>query len=81
MLPREHLLSGTPPSVLSSHSILAVLSKDEDDESSSSDEQPNLFEQLDVMSSIARKVQESISADRPSISRPCREAKELLSSF
>lgn len=67
--------------MLSSHSILAVLSSDEDDESSSSDEQPNLFEQLDVMSSIARKVQESISVDRPSISRPCREAKELLSNF
>ncbi|KAL5512504.1 hypothetical protein ACEPAG_3157 [Sanghuangporus baumii] len=80
---REHLVPGTPPSVLSSHSILAVLSKneEEEEEDDSAKGGPNLFEQLDIISSIARKVQENIAADRPSISRPAREAKELLSKY
>ncbi|KAL5483042.1 GCN1 [Sanghuangporus weigelae] len=87
---REHLMPGTPPSVLSSHSILAVLSKNEEEEEEEEEEDddddsaqgvPNLFEQLDIISSIARKVQENIAADRPSISRPAREAKELLSKY
>lgn len=65
--------------MLSSHSILAVLSKDDDEDAGSTDGAPDLFERLDVVTSIARKIQESIGSDRPSISRPAREAKELLS--
>ena len=68
--------------MLSSHSILAVLSMGDDDEDTvDAEEGPTVFEQLDVMPSIAKKVQESIAADRPSISRPAREAKELLSRY
>ncbi|KAH8110478.1 ARM repeat-containing protein [Phellopilus nigrolimitatus] len=77
----EHLLSGTAPSVLSSHAILAVLAKSVEDDSPNATETHNLFQKLDVLSSIARKIQESIGADRPSISRPAREAKELLNAL
>ncbi|KAL5537302.1 GCN1_1 [Sanghuangporus sanghuang] len=86
---RKHVMPGFPPSVLSSHSILAVLSKNDDEEEEEEDDDddgsaqgvPNPFEQLDIFISIARKVQQIIAADRPSISRPAREAKELLSKY
>ncbi|CCM02945.1 uncharacterized protein FIBRA_05060 [Fibroporia radiculosa] len=75
-----NLLVGTPPSVLSSQCILAVLSPD-DDLTSSDPDAPNAFQELGVLRSIAQKVQESVASDRPSISRPAREARDLLKEF
>jgi hypothetical protein len=71
---RNHLTSGTPPSVLSSHAILAILSAGED----SDDHKPNLFQNLSLLRSVAQKVQESLASDKPAITRPAREARNLL---
>lgn len=71
---RTHLLAGTPASSLSSNCILAALEESEDED----DPPPNLFAQLSVISSVTQKIQESIMNERPAISRPAREAKELL---
>ena len=68
-------MPGTPPSVLSSHAILAVLSADDDEDETASQ---NLFEKLGLVSAIQRKVQENIGSDKPSVARPAREARELL---
>jgi len=77
-----YLVSGSPPSTISSHSILAVLSPDDDedeDEDESDDEDgENLFQKLGHLKSVAQKVQESIASDRPAIARPAREARDLL---
>ncbi|OCH93463.1 ARM repeat-containing protein [Obba rivulosa] len=69
-----HLIAGTPPSSLSSRSILAALSRDDEAQS----EQPNIFKRLGVLRSIAQKVQESIASERPSTVRPAREARDIL---
>lgn len=68
-------MAGTPPSVLASQCILAVLSPPED---WNVDGALDLFEQLSVTKSVAQKIQESASNERPSIARPAREARELL---
>ena len=61
--------------MLSSQCIRTVLSPPEDWDV----EGPlDLFEQLSVTTSVAQKVQESISNERPSVSRPAREAREVL---
>ena len=70
-------MAGTPPSVLASHCIVAVLSADEDGEYPGT----TLFHSLGVVTKVSGKVQESIGNDRPSISRPAREAKELLKNY
>jgi len=67
-----YLVAGTTPSVLSSHSILALLT---DDGVPASTVPASLHS---VLPSIARKVQESIGTEKPNIARPAREAKELL---
>lgn len=72
---RNNLTAGTPPSILSSRCILAVLSPPED---WNVDGPLDLFERLSVTKSVAQKVQESIADDRPSVTRPAREARELL---
>ncbi|KAI0688462.1 ARM repeat-containing protein [Cytidiella melzeri] len=72
---QNSLLGGTPASALSSHCILAALSPREEDDT---DTAPNLFVQLGVVQSIAQKISESVSSDRPAISRPAREARELM---
>ncbi|KAI5120166.1 hypothetical protein M0805_008433 [Coniferiporia weirii] len=77
----KHLLSGTPPSALSSQIILAILSRDDEDDSADLSAMQNLFQQLDVLPSVSRKIQESIGTDRPSISRPAREAREFLNNL
>jgi hypothetical protein len=69
---RTHLVAGTTPSVLSSHSILALLTDDDLPASTV----PAPFHS--VLPSIARKVQESIGTEKPNIARPAREAKEIL---
>ena len=67
---RTYLISGTAPSALGSQCILAILSGDQPE--------PNVFQQLGVIKSIAQKVQASVGSDRPAVSRPAREAKDLL---
>ncbi|KDQ56445.1 hypothetical protein JAAARDRAFT_36597 [Jaapia argillacea MUCL 33604] len=67
----SHLLPGTPPTVLSSHSILAILSSSQDDTS-------NIFQTLSLIRPIAQRVLESIGSDKPSIARPARESRDLL---
>ena len=71
-----YLVSGTPPSALSSHTILAVLQPEETDERI----QPNetLFAKLGVLRSVALKVKESAANERPAISRPARDARDVL---
>lgn len=73
---RSHLVAGTPATALGSHCILAVLSPDEDSYHHNAD--ATLFKSLSVLKGVSQKVQESIANEKPSISRPAREAKELL---
>ncbi|KAA1470496.1 ARM repeat-containing protein [Dentipellis sp. KUC8613] len=68
-----YLIGGTPPSVLSSRCILAVLSGDEDTPHL---EIPHVFQP--VIQGINQKIQESIGTDKPNIARPAREARDLL---
>ncbi|OJA10082.1 hypothetical protein AZE42_06300 [Rhizopogon vesiculosus] len=74
-----YLVSGTPPSTLASQTILAVLSPDSD---SDSDDYPDpvdtLFAKLGLLRSVALKVKESVANERPTISRPAREARDIL---
>jgi hypothetical protein len=67
-------VAGTPTSVLASHSILALLTADNDDDPL--DAVPEPFRP--ILPSIARKIQESIGTEKSNIARPAREAKELL---
>ncbi|KZT41926.1 ARM repeat-containing protein [Sistotremastrum suecicum HHB10207 ss-3] len=62
-----HLLAGTPLSPQSSHVLAKTI-----------ENSPDLFYTLDVVPSIVKKVTASIGSEKPSISRPAREAKELL---
>ncbi|KAI9068620.1 ARM repeat-containing protein [Trametes sanguinea] len=71
----SYLVAGTPPSVLSSHCILAVLSPDEDADETDG---PNVFQQLGILRAVAQKALESAANEKPSISRPAREARDLL---
>lgn len=71
-------MAGTPPSTLSSKAILAVLSPLDDWKV---DGPLDLFEKLAVTKSIAQKVQESASNERPLIARPAREARDLLKQY
>jgi len=72
-LVRTHLVAGTPPSVLSSYSIIAFLSTEDGTPPATV---PNPF--CSILPSIAQKIQESIGTEKPNIARPAREAKELL---
>lgn len=72
-----YLSAGTPPTVLGSHCILAVVSPD-DEFHSGDDDAPNVFQQLDVLRTVAQKVKESTSSDKLSVARPAREAREAL---
>lgn len=71
-----YLVSGTPPSVLSSHTILAVLQPEGPEEHVKPDE--TLFGKLGVLQSVALKVKESVANERPAIARPARDAREVL---
>ncbi|KAJ7623265.1 armadillo-type protein [Roridomyces roridus] len=68
------LVGGTPPSVICSYTILALLTEDEEDYNSG----PNLFQKLSLLRDVAQKVQESASSDNAFIARPAREARDLL---
>ena len=69
-----HLVYGTPASLLSSHTILALLDED------LTTEPGKLFTDLgdDILRSVAQKTIESAGSDRPGIARPAREARDLL---
>ncbi|KAJ7504446.1 armadillo-type protein [Mycena galericulata] len=73
-LVETYLVGGTPPSVMASHTIVALLTPDEEDGSSG----PNLFQKLSLLRGVAQKVQESAACDNVFITRPAREARELL---
>jgi len=60
--------------VLASQTILAVLSANEEVGCNTG----NLFQSLALLRSVAQKVQESVASDKPAISRPAREARDLL---
>ena len=60
---------GTPPSALSSHAILAVLQPEETEARRN---------ELGVLRSVTLKVKESAANERPAISRPARDAREVL---
>ncbi|KAG1831619.1 armadillo-type protein [Suillus variegatus] len=70
-----YLISGTPPSALASHAIVAVLSPDSDDYL---DPAATLFAKLGLLRSVALKVKESAANERSTISRPAREARDIL---
>jgi hypothetical protein len=59
---------------VASHTIVAVLTPDEENHTS----EQNLFQRLSLLRSVAQKVQESAANDKPFIARPAREARELL---
>ena len=71
-----YLVSGTPPSALSSHTILAVLQPEGEDQRVEAEE--TLFGKLGVLRSVALKVKESVANERPAVSRPGRDAREVL---
>ncbi|KAJ6493600.1 armadillo-type protein [Mycena vitilis] len=73
-LVESYLVGGTPPSVVASYTIVAVLTPDEDNPTS----EPNLFQKLSLLKNVAQKIQESATSDKPFIARPAREARELL---
>ncbi|KAG7441044.1 ARM repeat-containing protein [Guyanagaster necrorhizus] len=72
----SYLVAGTPASVISSQTLRAVLSADEEEEDGGEGE--NLFQKLGLMRSVAQKVIESAGNEKPSIARPAREAREAL---
>ncbi|KAK0212097.1 armadillo-type protein [Desarmillaria ectypa] len=73
----SYLVAGTPASVISSHTLLTILSPDDEDDSPTVGAE-NLFQKLGLMRSVAQKVIESSGNEKPSIARPAREAREAL---
>ncbi|KAJ7066647.1 armadillo-type protein [Mycena amicta] len=72
-LVESYLVGGTPPSIIASQTILAVVTPDEDAEA-----EPNLFQKLSLMKAVSLKIKESLGSDKPFITRPSREARDLL---
>jgi hypothetical protein len=72
----SYLVPGSPPSPISSHTILAALSPDDDEDTPNQDD--NVFQKLGLLRSVAQKVLENAANERPNISRPAREARDLL---
>ncbi|THU98405.1 ARM repeat-containing protein [Dendrothele bispora CBS 962.96] len=68
----HYLVGGTPPSLMSSNVILAVLEASEDAP------EKNVFKKLGVISEVAQKVKESCANEKPNIARPARQARDLL---
>lgn len=62
--------------MLSSHTILAVLRPEDAAERVQSED--TLFVKLGVLRSVALKVKESAANERPAISRPARDVREIL---
>ncbi|SJL04289.1 uncharacterized protein ARMOST_07650 [Armillaria ostoyae] len=72
----SYLVAGTPASVISSHTLIAVVSPDEEGDSPTGKE--NLFQKLGLMRRVVQKVIESAGNEKPFIARPAREAREAL---
>ncbi|CAK5273992.1 unnamed protein product [Mycena citricolor] len=66
----SYLVGGTPATIMSSYTILALLSAEDAEE--------NVFQTLGLLKSVAQKVQESAASDRIFVARPAREARDLL---
>ena len=54
--------------------ILAVVSVDDDEEVVDG----NLFQDLKVLRRVTQKVLESAASDKPFVSRPAREARDII---
>ncbi|KAF9019240.1 ARM repeat-containing protein [Hymenopellis radicata] len=69
-----YLVFGTPASLISSHTILALLDPE------SAQESGKLFLDLGsgILRSVAQKIVESASNERVAIARPAREARDIL---
>jgi hypothetical protein len=61
--------------MLCSHCILAVLTA-YDEDSSSKRQIPPVIQSM--LPEIAKKINESLGTDKPNITRPSREAREIL---
>jgi len=72
-----YLVSGTVPSALASHVILAVLVPDKD-YANHVDPSDTVFARLDLLRSVALKVKESAMNERSVVSKPAREVREVL---
>jgi hypothetical protein len=72
---RLHLVVGTPPSILSSQVILAVVDQDEN---SGYVDGPNLFQKLKLMRKVAQKALESAGNDKSFVARPARTARDII---
>ncbi len=70
------ILYNTPASVISSHTLIAVVSPDEEGDSPTGEE--TLFQKLGLMRSVAQKMVESVGNEKPFIARPAREARGAL---
>jgi len=70
-----YLVAGTTPSMLSSNAILAVFEKASEDDG---EQHEHIFGRLGLLQSISQKLQESVGAEKSAISRPAREARELM---
>ena len=66
---------GTPPSILSSQVILAVVDQDAD---SGDIDGPNLFQKLKLMRKVAQKALESAANEKSFIARPARMARDII---
>jgi len=70
-----HIVIGTPPSILSSQIILAVVNQEEDSRDVDS---PNLFQKLKLMRKVAQKALESAGNEKSFIARPARMARDII---
>ena len=70
-----HLVPGTDVNTLSAHCILAVLTAFEEDDTDDK-ALPSAF--AASLPAIAKKINENLGSDRVNITRPSREAKEIL---
>ncbi|KAI0035599.1 ARM repeat-containing protein [Vararia minispora EC-137] len=71
----SYLVAGTPSSAMAAHCTLAVLTAFDEDQSSTR-AIPAVI-QADLLR-IAKKVNENLASDRPNITRPSRQAREIL---
>ncbi len=61
--------------MLSSNAILAVFEKASEDDAEGGE---HIFGHLGLLQSISQKLQECVSAEKSAVSRPAREARELM---
>ncbi|VDC02874.1 unnamed protein product [Peniophora sp. CBMAI 1063] len=70
-----HLVPGTDVNTLSTHCILSVLTAYEEDDAENKELPPVFAASLPA---LAKKINENLGSDRVNITRPSREAKEIL---